>query len=76
MVLFSRLDNPQRLFFCAAPPPRRRRAQSEEIQIFIEEIRNFSEKALTSQAKALPLSHLPRERARRFWGVVAIPMAP
>lgn len=59
---------PQRLFLrrrrAAAAPPRR--PQSEEINTFVEEIPCFSEKALTSQRKALSLSHLPRERARRF----------
>lgn len=44
----------------AAAPTRP--AQSEEIHNFVEEIHNFIENALTNQKKALPLSHLPRER--------------
>ena len=50
-------------------------SQSEEIHTFVEEIHTFGDKHLTSQRKPLPLYHLLRERARRYWGVAASLMA-
>jgi hypothetical protein len=38
--------------------------------------KSSSEKKLDNgRSNSLPLSHLPRERTRRYWGVVVSPMA-
>mgnify|MGYP003291475615 CR=1 FL=1 len=47
----------------------------EEMAHFIEEIAHFIEKAAHEAKFVIYLQRLDRERSRRLWGFVAVPMA-